>query len=70
MTCNINPFQTHLNDAGQLAPDFLIIVFISICHDNGVVQHKLQKMFASKIYIQEMLSLKKTCYDWQTIRGP
>ena len=46
-----------------------IYLFISICHDNGVVQHKLQKMFASTIYIQTMLSLKKPCYDWQTITG-
>ena len=32
---------------------FLSILFISICHDYGVVQHELQKMFASKyIYKQ------------------
>ena len=42
-----------------------IYLIILICHDNGVVQHKLQKIFASTIIyrVQTMLSFKKTCYD-------
>ena len=55
----VNSFQILLVDV-TFYLFYFFILFISICHDNGVVQHKLQKMFASTIYIQTMLSLKKT----------